>query len=330
MYGDLEAINEFYNFPINGNKLNDVMNDIGFRVMAGEIDAKDYIEMYDRMEILLFVLGPVISPAPTVDTFMIKPNVRKRRTEMIAERKDRLEAGDATAIDEIEKELIDMSKERFQDTAMADVFDSGAKLKYDKQYREIALLGGILPQAPGQAPYLSTNNLMDGYKADSVFRGANTGVSGGVARGKQTAIGGYKVKQIQALMGGVKSGVAGTDCGTTMFLEIPVKSVRDIIFRYVKDGKGIKMVTLEDAHNYVGKVATVRSPMYCKHKSPCNKCLGDMYYLMFDTEGSVMIGLQTFKIGSEIMQKYMKLVHDINIKLVDVGDITEHIIEAKI
>ena len=73
-----------------------------------------------------------------------------------------------------------------------------------------------------------------------------------------------------------------------------------------------------DFDKYVGKIVQLRSPMYEIGEKLCNKCAGDLYYML----GKVNIGLMCSRPAETLKRLGMKKFHDstIHSTVIDVDD----------
>ena len=82
----------------------------------------------------------------------------------------------------------------------------------------------------------------------------------------------------------LKLGEKGSDCGTklTMKVEITSKNKDLFLYRYIVDKKTNNLVLLdaENIDSYVGKIVDMRSPMFCNDECYCNKCMGELFYML--------------------------------------------------
>ena len=72
---------------------------------------------------------------------------------------------------------------------------------------------------------------------------------------------------------------------------------------------------METLNKLVGKVIQIRSPLYCQNTKICNKCIGDLPYIL----GVENIGLTASSIGSHYLNYQMKSFHDASIKVSEVN-----------
>jgi hypothetical protein len=66
----------------------------------------------------------------------------------------------------------------------------------------------------------------------------------------------------------------------------------------------------EILEDYAGKTVKLRSPMFCRGKQYCNKCYGDLPYLI----GIKNVGLTINAIGESLKRFSLKAFHDASVK----------------
>jgi len=112
------------------------------------------------------------------------------------------------------------------------------------------------------------------------------------------------------------------DCGTTMYLEVLVDNwtKKDIMYRYIKDGSKLVLLTDDNINNYMGKKVKLRSIMFCKNKTVCKTCAGKMFEML----GIKNIGLTTAKLSGTLLNLNMKKFHNstVNINPIDLNSLT--------
>lgn len=139
-----------------------------------------------------------------------------------------------------------------------------------------------------------------------------------------TQVSGYMSKELLAAFQGEVLGPKDSDCGTLMSIKVKLTdgNYKDYLYRYVKVGKELVMLTSTNKTQFVGKEVEMRSPMYCigvgKEKCLCNKCAGDYYYIL----GKPNIGLSTSKCATTMTQLNLQKFHKNLVKTqqIDVND----------
>ena len=108
----------------------------------------------------------------------------------------------------------------------------------------------------------------------------------------------------------------GSDCGTKGYNEVTLTDGNKHLYYYCYMIEGTKLVRFEpdNESKYIGKTVKFRSLQYCTSKKNCNKCAGDLYYLL----GIENIGLTVPKLSGSLLQKRMKVFHDPNVKVTEI------------
>lgn len=126
-----------------------------------------------------------------------------------------------------------------------------------------------------------------------------------------TQVSGYMSKELLAAFQGEVLGPKDSDCGSVQSVTIQLndKNYSNYLYRYVKDGKKLTMLTMDNKSQFVNKTVHMRSPMYClgtgKDQCLCNKCAGDYFYIL----GKPNIGLATSRVASSITQANLQKFH---------------------
>lgn len=120
-------------------------------------------------------------------------------------------------------------------------------------------------------------------------------------------------KQLMAAFQGVVLDERGSDCGTSGYLEVTMDPHMEKALRYryvtfkgklVKlDKKGMALVK--------GERVKLRSPMFCRSKKICNKCYGELPYLL----GIQNVGLTYNTVGEVLKNQSMKAFHDSSVRI---------------
>ncbi|MEI2420969.1 hypothetical protein V6O07_11910, partial [Arthrospira platensis SPKY2] len=133
-------------------------------------------------------------------------------------------------------------------------------------------------------------------------------VYGAYSKGVGTQKAGYLTKKFLAAYQSVILDKKGTDCGTTKLLDVPITNFNKKLFLYMYIKEGNKYVLLNDENisSYVGKTVKMRLPMYCTGDKICNRCAGELFYMLDNPN----IGLSTFVASGALLRKSMKKFHD--------------------
>jgi hypothetical protein len=100
----------------------------------------------------------------------------------------------------------------------------------------------------------------------------------------------------------------GSDCGSTDYFKILLtKDNKDFfLYRYIKKGSSLVCLSPEEIDKHLDTYISLRSPLYCKSEKICNKCAGELFYML----GMENIGLTTNKLSSISLNASLKQFHD--------------------
>lgn len=315
----------YVNKTLDKKTIEDIDKKIADMLLYDEITTKEYCEHLDNTEWISMNTAYFICPTMDFDIYKPIPEVIKKRDELFLKYNDAIERGDTNASDEIEKELIDLSKKILKERGNEgyDFFESG-NFNFSNNYKKSAIFGSAVRDPYTQKISILKSNYMDGIDKKESIALAGLTVLGGYSRGVQTQKGGYETKKINNATQTIVLDSEGSDCGTPYFLKITIPpELKDMfIDRYISEGGELKLLTKENINNYVGKKVMLRSPMYCKSEKICSKCAGELFYRI----GIKNAGLLTSTFSGSLMNLNMKAFHDASIKYKDI-DINDFIKE---
>lgn len=157
-------------------------------------------------------------------------------------------------------------------------FVSG-KIKHTARKKLFLTLGADKNFTDSQKVTPVINSLEEGWPTDPTqFTAAMNGLRvGSYSRGAETVKGGVSAKYLLRAANNFR--IVPTDCHSILGVRrhYDQRNVNSLIGRYVIDGKTLTLVeNKDDAVNYLDKVVSVRSPMYCKLEGDtiCEICAG--------------------------------------------------------
>lgn len=264
---------------VNGNlSIGKIEPEVARQMQADKISVKSYNNFVDAcMFLSSFSRITTISstpkgmlPPPGIDAY--KKELVKKMIEKYGPDWNRTRA----VMIEYEAELKAFDAKWLEDDPANGKLLSG-KVKNDSRAKLFLAFGSEAAfDKKGVNPQLIDNSLLDGFPEDKEQLATiyNTSRSGSFDRGKETQKGGAAAKDILRATSAITIGEG--DCGSTKGKAIKVtKDIADsLIGRYVIEGNKIKPI--ENPSEYVGKIITIRSPMYCKRKGSefCAVCVG--------------------------------------------------------
>lgn len=299
---------EFYDDNIR--KVDDILSTL---VNESVYTTDDYIDYSDRINWFGFVCASLFSTSLSYDIFAPIPAVVKRKEELLSKHSQEIENGDAFVTSKIETELLDLSKSELKGHASYDNFANGVG-KFGNAYKNMTIMRGSIADLKNPGKYtIAPESYLDGFSKENFPYFVNMNINGAYSKAVGTRVGGYQTKKFFNAFQTVVLDEHGTDCGTTVCTKIKIipEIQKWIMYRYIKDGNKLVMLTPDNYKNYLGKTVEMRSPQYCQTESICNKCAGEYYYML----GIKNVGLLLTKGPNSILMIEMKAFHDQTIKL---------------
>jgi hypothetical protein len=203
----------------------------------------------------------------------------------------------APGIVELKKRLLEENKDRLHDPATIAKIDAEL-VAYDKEYLKGDLGEGFLITNKSfnivrkklfgmhgaevgledkVEVDLIENSLSQGWDTNNFAAMNNSLRAGSYARGTQTMLGGEAFKWLQRASSNIN--VTEDDCGSKLGTTLIVSETNlnfIIGFTIINTNGNTFIENEEQAKHYIGKLVTVRSPMFCKLDSTnfCKTCVG--------------------------------------------------------
>lgn len=219
------------------------------------------------------------------------PGVKEFRDTLIEKYKDSL--GETSTVAAIDAEMIKFDAAYLEgDPGLNFLIDKKTKITSRKKLflihgADVSLSSDttkstlIIPSLVEGMDITKFPDMMDGQRAGSYFRGA------------ETMLGGVSAKELLRASSNIN--VLPGDCNSK--LGIPTLVTKDYIkhlpnFSIIEDGVTLKIKDEEHAGTYLGKVVQVRSPAYChfEHTDYCSTCCGDRLSLNKDGASIEIMG----------------------------------------
>ena len=262
----------------------------------------------------------------------LPPAAKAQREKLLRENKEGLEANDPQVSTHIERTVVDTALAEMRkknDPAMA-LFDSGCGIDPYNQYKTISVMKGAIQDNTGESPTgykIITSNYDSGISKEDMPKIADTVVTSSYSSGVATQDSGTNGKKYNALFGRVRIQKRGTDCGTqdTIKVNITKSNAEDYIWRYIREGSKVVMLTPDNIDKYIDKTVAMRTGIHCKAKDPeyCSVCVGDRPYRI----GIRNIGFTFMTISGSTLNASLKVKHDVSVKLytVSVADVMKYV-----
>ena len=305
---DLSDVVGYINEPFSDDMISSVGKKLDYALLNDKITTDVYIDYLNNLSWLAYSFNTEVSTSLTIHAMRELPEVHKAKEKLLKENKEKIEVGDVTTASMIEKELIKVGKEAMKNDTAMDLYDSGARGGFNVAYKNAQIMKGPVYNESKKKFEIMTNPLIEGIEKDNVPALANNCIDS--AYGKAIASGecGYLTKKIVA---GCQTSVLdkkGSDCGTKMYSEITLTKGNIGYYQYCYMVEGSKLVRLDPTNQdkYIGKKVKMRTNNFCISKEICNKCGGDIFYML----GVDNIGLTGGRISNTLLNYRMKAMHD--------------------
>lgn len=311
---DLIKMIGFQNYPMNSGGLGKSKDIISKLLLEDKIDSHRYVRYLDN-ENWLYQLVKYFGSAITLDLVKPTPKAQAKKEELLEKYKDDIENNDFIKFSEVENEVLKVAKSEVENTNDFEIYESGASGKLNNSFKNTTYFRGAIRNLADESKYyVSTESLLDGIPPEEMPYYADIITQSAYGRAVGTRQGGYVYKQLAAAFQGLVLDDAGTDCGTNRTIEMVLDkdTAKLLEYRYiVEDGKLVRLDS-ENMKNYIGQKIHLRSPMYCKGDKYCNKCCGDLYYMIDDLK---TVGLVINRVGTSLLNASLKAFHDLSLKI---------------
>lgn len=312
----------YLNKTINKKVYGSIEQTLSFALLEDEIDTQSLKEFEDTIQWFM-PFETVLSPNHTEKMIVCTKAINKKKEELIKKYKKELESGDPVIAEKVEQELLKYAAEIMGDDPSMDTIYSGAGGDWDNNFKNMFVMKGAIsdPDPNAKQKYrIVTGNYIDGIPVDEYSIVAGAGVQGAYARGKKTEVGGYYEKLFVAAFQHIKLDPKGSDCGTKGYIIVRLtdKNIKDYIYSYIINNNGtLTLIDSKNMKSFIGKTVKLRFSSMCISKTGiCNKCAGELFYLLGDNR----VGINLAQIPDTLKLRSMKGFHNsiIQTKKIDV------------
>lgn len=315
--GMLEPIipNGYYNEVINKNGFSSLIDKISEGLMMERITVNPtLIKWLKQYEFYGMKACTLFSPSYSEGLLRRNTTVLKEKDKILKSKK--IET--TQDMSELEDKLVDSAKNILADDTGMTLFDSGARGSFDNDYKNMNLMLGpvAVPGSDGKFDMV-TSNYIDGLQKEDLVACGNVVVNSAYPKAVGTQAGGYLTKQYYAAYQSIQCDDDGTDCGTTLGLDIVLTEddVNDYLYQNIMTKKGPVVLTNDNKSQFIGKRVTIRSSMFCKSDKICSVCAGRRFYMMKIKN----IGLTSGRVSNTLLNASMKNFHNAKVKFDEVN-----------
>jgi hypothetical protein len=313
----------YQNVVMDDGNIGSLENRLSEFLLEDKITVQEFVDYIDKMQWLGFIIAKFVNASLTYNLLELPKETQKLKDELVQKYSKEIDSGDILTASKIEKELLADAKSRVKDVPDFQIYDSGARGSFGNNYKNTSLMRGAIKNlADPSKVHISTKSLMDGIPPEEIEFYADTITQASFSRAVGTREGGYESKKLSAAFQNVTLDKAGTDCGSQKTIKIILNKGNSSMFmyRYIKEGTRLTLLTSDNISNYFNKVVNVRTPMYCTGKKYCSKCAGELYYKL----GIMNTGIIANRIGTSLLNASLKAFHDMSLKVVEL-DIEKYI-----
>ena len=265
IYEDL-GIFGYINKTITGKVYDRISDCMSAALMAGDITRQQYGDFIDRTQWLYGgPLAYVIATSLSETVLSLPPAAKTRRKKLLDEHKAEIEANDPQASAHIEHEVVDvaLSEMRKKNDPSLALFDAGCGIDPYNQYKTIFVMKGAVQDNTGESPTgykIVTSNYDTGVSKEDMPKIADTVVTTAYSSGVATQDSGTNGKKYNALFQRVRLQDRNSDCGSTETIDVLITdhNAEDYMYRYIREGSKIVMLSPDNIKSYIGK--TVNYP----------------------------------------------------------------------
>lgn len=316
----LMGITDYMNYVMDDKKYKILENKTTQALKEGKISPEQMIRYIEYRDWFGLQFHIVVTSSFTPGSIEVPKEVKALKTQLVKKYKKELEEGNPTVAEEIEKQLINKTKEVLKDDVGMDLYNSGARGSLSNNYKNLNLMRGPIYNNITHKYDVIVNSLAEGLDKKDIPANANELIGGAYPKAVGTQESGYLAKELMAATQTEMLDEKDSDCGSkrTIPYRITNKNKKEFTYRYILENGELVLMTPENIDKYVGKIVQLRSPMYEIGEKLCNKCAGDLYYML----GKVNIGLMCSRPAETLKRLGMKKFHDstIHSTVIDVDD----------
>ena len=300
----------YINRPINKGMVGDITDKNTEWVLEDKCEMqvlKDFImKAYKFMPYVV-----ILSDNYTMKMLTVSKRINVRKAELIKKYRKELDEKDPEVAIKIQNELLDLAKDILKGDPSMDMYDSGARGKFNNTFKNLFIMKGITRNPdPTKGYNIIMSNYIDGVSKEEYADLANSLAEGPYFRSNRTEVGGYWEKLMLPAYQHVQILPEGTDCGTkrTIKIHLTKDNVKEYMYSYIKEGNKLIELTSDLVPKYLGKDVEFRFSSMCEEKDgkKCHKCTGNL----FNRLGIKNVGAAMQQVASKLKLVAMKSFHD--------------------
>ena len=307
----------YINDPITRKYYKGLQDKLSLAIMEDRITVQQFKQWIMCLQKFMNY-STIICTTSSEDMLLISKTIEPKKKELFKKYEKELAAGDAFTIGKIEDELLQYCEETLKDDPAWDNIKAGAGADLGNNFKNMYVVKGAQKDPdPTKGYNIIKSCYSEGVSKEDYAAMANSLAAGPYSRARKTAIWGYEEKKFLLAFQHVKLGPKGSDCGTkrTITVTLDKNMMRLLMYSYIVEGSKLVRLDSTNMDKYAGKTVKMRFSSMCKAKCICNKCAGDLYYIL----GVNNIGTATPQMASAVKNIMMKAFHDSTEKFVQMN-----------
>lgn len=307
-YNELFPIFGYINQNFDKKCYKKMNSKLGYAILEGRATVQQLKGMIQSMQKFMpysSVICPTTSEAFLNTAKMIEP----KKKELLKKYKDAIDNNDAYQYNNLEKELINYALDQLKDDEAMDTINSGAGATIHNEFKNMYLTKGAQKNPDPTKPFnIITSCFANGMSKEDYPKICNSLAAGPYARACKTADGGYSEKLFLSAFQDLVLDKKGTDCGTKRTIEVTLDNtyLPLLMYSYIVDNGKLVRLDSTTMDKYKGKKVKVRFSSMCEHEKICNKCAGDLFYML----NTPNVGVITPQLAACVKVISMKAFHD--------------------
>ena len=129
----------YINENVDADKFEDINDTLAYALLEDKIDMNNYKKYLDYTQYFM-PFESILSPNHTEAILASTKKINKKKEELIKKYKDKLEAGDVAAAEDMEKELLAYAEELLKDDPSLDVYFSKAASSWKNNFKNMLII----------------------------------------------------------------------------------------------------------------------------------------------------------------------------------------------
>ena len=314
---DLFDLFGYINKPITKKLNKEINNKISYAVIEDKISVEVLKRFLNRQQ-KFQPYSNIICSGFTEKMLDSVGIIRKKKQELIKKYQKELNDPETKVltVSKMEKELLDFAKDYLKDDPSMDMFNSGAKVSFDNNFKNMFVMKGVIKSpAVGEDFDAVFSNYIDGSNREDYSVLAKSLAVGPHSRALATPKGGYQEKLLLRGFQHLKLAPKGTNCNSkhTIELYLDKDTAEQMMYSYIVDGNNLVELTSETLPKYLNKVVKFRFASLCEWEKDgeiCNVCAGNLFYRL----GFKNVGSAIPQVASTLKNSRLKGFHNSTVK----------------